>query len=388
MTALKISNRNARRLWLDSTGLASTPTGKLDLAQMIHDLGFVQLDTIQVVSRAQHHILWSRNQNYREGMLDQLLVERGVFEHYTHDASVIPTAFYPYWRRQFRRAKQSVGQFSYLKGLSDSKYHAAIKQRIANEGPLSTKAFDSKIVDRSHLWARPPHKVALDYQWYTGELATSHRVNFTKFYDLAENVIPADLRNQEIDDTAQIDWLCHGALNRLGIASLGEVQKFWEAASAKEVRDWAARTDLRPVQVQGADGSWTDAFATPDIEERLATSPTSRLRILNPFDPAVRDRNRLNRLFGFDYRIEIFVPKTKRHFGYYVYPLLEGSRFVGRIEVKADRAKGALTVLNLWIEPDVKWSPQRAFKLEAELGRMARFVGGLKVIWQAGNPTQ
>ncbi|MFT6224788.1 MAG: hypothetical protein ACJA1F_002645, partial [Paracoccaceae bacterium] len=139
----------------------------------------------------------------------------------------------------------------------------------------------------------------------------------------------------------------------------------------------ASTAPLVEVSLEGADGTWTPALAPLDIEARLASMPeaTSRLRILNPFDPAIRDRVRLKRLFGFDYRVEMFVPAAKRIWGYYVFPLLEGDRFVGRIEVKADRAKGTLSVLNLWVEPDVQWTTARAGKLEAELARMARFVG-------------
>ncbi|MHA1538515.1 MAG: DNA glycosylase AlkZ-like family protein, partial [Alphaproteobacteria bacterium] len=110
-------------------------------------------------------------------------------------------------------------------------------------------------------------------------------------------------------------------------------------------------------------------------------SPTSRLRILNPFDPSIRDRKRLSRLFGYDYRIEIFVPAVKRRWGYYVYPLLEGDRFVGRIEVKAERNAGVLTVLNIWAEAGVKWTAGRAGKIDAELDRLARFVGVNVVNW-------
>ena len=113
-------------------------------------------------------------------------------------------------------------------------------------------------------------------------------------------------------------------------------------------------------------------------------APTLRLRILNPFDPVIRDRNRLSRLFGFDYRIEIFVPAAKRRWGYYVYPLLEGDRFVGRIEVKSDRVRGELSVIALWPEPGVKWTSARQAKLDAELGRLARFVGATDVVWLTG----
>ena len=114
------------------------------------------------------------------------------------------------------------------------------------------------------------------------------------------------------------------------------------------------------MELESADRRWFGAFAPSDIEERIAKTvqPTARLRILNPFDPVIRDRARLSRLFGFDYRIEIFVPAAQRKWGYYVYPLLEGDRFVGRIELKADRKAGELKVIQLWSEPGIKWTDE------------------------------
>lgn len=386
MTALRISNRDARHLWLAAHGLAKTPTGKLDAISLIRELGFVQLDTIQVVARAHHHILWSRNQNYREPALDKLLAkDRMVFEHFTHDASVLPMEFLPMWQRQFRRMKEKVGRSSWYGGSLDAKLMDAIKRRISDEGPLSTHDFDTKIEGPREMWRRPPHKLALDFMWYSGELATCHRNGFTKFYDLAERVFPAGLRAQDMEDRDQIDWLCRAALERIGFGTLGEVRKFWDATDVKEVTDWATRDSnaFIPVDVQAADGSWSKALACQDIETRLKDlpAPTSRLRILNPFDPAIRDRARLKRLFGFDYTVEMFVPAAKRRWGYYVFPLLEGSRFVGRIEAKADRSTGTLNVLNYWPEPDATRSTKRPEKLDAELSRFARIAGLDAVHW-------
>jgi uncharacterized protein YcaQ len=383
---LRISNRDARRLWLDAQGLSAAPTGPLDVRGMVQRLGFVQLDTIQVVSRAHHHILWSRNQNYREPMLNRLLQkERGVFEHFTHDASVIPIETYPLWRRRFRQLEEKVRSWEWHRNILDEDGRNAIKARIRDEGPLSTHAFDTRVEGKREMWRRPPHKVALDYMWYAGDLSTSHRENFTKFYDLTERVIPEHLRNDERSDVEQIDWLCREALARLAFATDGEIQRFWAAASSAEVKGWTGkhRKKLVPVEVETHDGDWIAAAAPADIEERLATAPapTSRLRILNPFDPAIRDRARLMRLFGFDYTIEIFVPAAKRRWGYYVYPLLEGDRFVGRIELKADRNAGTLTFDRLWVEDGVQWTGPREAKLAAELDRMARFIGVGDVIW-------
>lgn len=388
---LQISNRDARRLWLGAQGLAPTPTGKLDLDALIKSLGFVQLDTIQVVSRAHHHILWSRNQNYREPMLNRHMAKhRQVFEHFTHDASVIPMDFYPMWQRQFRRLEEKVRRWEWHRGMLGADGRNAIKDRIRNEGPLCTKAFDTKVKGEKKMWARPPHKLALDYMWYAGELSTSHRENFTKFYDLSERVIPSDLLADAPSDEAQVDWLCNAALERMAFGGEGDVQRFWDAVTNVEAKNWAADNAGRlvPVEIQAADGGCWAALAPEDIEQRLssASAPTTRLRILNPFDPVIRDRARLKRLFGFDYTVEMFVPAAKRQWGYYVYPLLESDRFVGRIEVKADRKAGRLNVLKLWLEPRVKWTGARAAKLESELARLARFVGLEQVIWadQAG----
>lgn len=378
MAPLKIDNRTARALWLSSHGLAQTPTGPLDTLQMITQLGFVQLDTIQVVSRAHHHILWSRNQNYRENMLDPLLrTKRQVFEHFTHDASVLPMDFLPMWQRQFRRKKEQVGRSNWFGKHLDPDLIAEVMRRVADEGPLSTQSFDTKIQGEKTMWKRPPHKMVLDYLWYSGELATSHRDGFTKFYDLAERVFPREL--PVLSDEDQISQLCHTALDRIGFGTATEIRRFWDACDLPEVKAWASKNTatLVEVEVEGADGSWTEAMAVADIEDRIAAlkDPTTRLRILNPFDPAIRDRARLLRLFGFDYTVEMFVPAAKRKWGHYVYPLLEGNRFVGRIEAKGDRAKGTLTMSKLWTETTRLHTNKRLDKLDAELARLAKLAG-------------
>lgn len=382
MPPLKIDNRTARGLWLTSHGLAQAPTGALDTLGLIRDLGFVQLDTIQVVSRAHHHILWSRNQNYREPMLDPLLRDkRQVFEHFTHDASVLPMEFLPMWQRQFQRKKEQVGRSSWFGKHLNPDLIQEVLRRITDEGPLSTQAFDTKVNGTKAMWQRPPHKMVLDYLWYSGELATSHRDGFTKFYDLAERVFPQD--RPVLSDAEQVAQLCQTALERLGFGTLTEIRKFWDAVDTSEAKAWAETAQPIEAEVQGADGSWTKALACPDIEARIAAlkEPTSRLRILNPFDPAIRDRVRLSRLFGFDYTVEMFVPAAKRQWGYYVYPLLEGSRFVGRIEAKGDRKTGCLTLTNYWPETERLRSPKRQAKLEAELARLAKLAGLEQVIW-------
>ena len=388
MTPLVIPNRDARRLWLWTNGLSDTPNGPLNVMDMIRRLGFVQIDTIRNVTRAHHHILWSRNQNYREKMLWPLLGrDRLIFEHFTHDASLIPMEFLPNWQRQFRRlGDKAAASGWYNSGLARDEIRA-IRDRIKAEGALSTRAFDTKAASRE-MWARPPHKKALDQMWYAGDLATCFRENFVKFYNLSERVFPAHLRDAPADRD-QVNWLCSAAIDRLSFGTTGQVQRFWDAMSSPETKGWITNNrSLVPVAIECAGKDRIAAWATPDIETRLARAPapTSRLRILNPFDPAVRDRNRLERLFGFDYRNEMFVPQTRRRWGYYVYPLLEGDRFVGRIEVKADRAKGWMRIVGFWPEAQVKWGAGRFEKLDAELMRFARLAGIKDVTWHVDRP--
>ncbi|MEZ5759488.1 MAG: crosslink repair DNA glycosylase YcaQ family protein [Emcibacteraceae bacterium] len=385
---IKINNKEIRHLWLNTTGLANPPVGPVILPKIIKELGFVQIDTIQNVTRAHHHILWSRNQNYRERMLDHLLKnKKTVFEHFTHDASIIPMEYYPMWTRQFVRLKKWLDSSERYQSILAHAEPDEIISRIRKEGPLSTHAFDSQIQGNKKMWSRPPHKIALDYLWYCGVLATSHREQFKKFYDLSERVIPHKIRNQKHSDREQIDWLCNAALDRLSFGTIMDIQKFWDATTLDEVKKWHSRNPLIPIKWQTSDGAWIDSFGHPDIENRLAEmiKPSSRLRIINPFDPAIRDRVRLKNLFGFDYKIEIFVPATKREWGYYVYPLLEGDRFVGRIELKADRKIGSLNVINFWPEPGVIWGTGRKEKLEKELNRLAKLINADKVAWSVRN---
>ncbi len=386
---LKISNKDARTIWLNRQGLAVQPTGTASpdaLLDIIRQIGFVQLDTIRIVARAHHHILWSRNQNYREHMLGELLTQkRAVFEHFTHDASVLPMEFYPVWRRQFRRLEAKLKKGNWGKALPPIKERAKIRKRIELEGALCTRDFTGKADKTKHPWMRPPHKFGLDYLWYAGDLTTCHRTNFIKYYDLAERIIPPHLFNDRRDDAEQIDWLCREALSRLGFGNERDIQRFWDAVDLAEVKNWTAATakQLIPAEVTTADGGCISVLLPANFEEMMADarSPTSRLRIVNPFDPVVRDRERLQRLFGFDYRIEIFVPAANRQYGYYIYPILEGDRFIGRIEVRGDRKKSTLTVENLWLEPRVTFGKDRRRKLDGELERLSRFIRVATIIW-------
>ena len=192
-------------------------------------------------------------------------------------------------------------------------------------------------------------------------------------------MIPTDYLNALPSEAETIDWACRSALQRLGFATPGELAAFWDLVTPDEARAWCA-TELAgggiiEANVEQADGKWRKAFIRPDTLDSDVCEPTGRMRILSPFDPALRDRKRAERLFGFSYRIEIFVPEPKRQYGYYVFPVMEGDRLTARIDVKAERDRDCLHVRALWPECGVRFGSGRVLKLEKALERTARLAG-------------
>ncbi len=211
------------------------------------------------------------------------------------------------------------------------------------------------------------------------------RDGFQKVYDLTERVLPIPLCTHLPDPSETIHWACSAAIDRLGFATSGEIAAFLATASPEEAKVWSAAQlatgALIEVDVEGADGTPRRHFARPDILEQAAAAPEppARLRILSPFDPALRDRKRTERLFGFHYRIEVFTPEAQRKYGYYTFPVLEGPRLIGRIDARADRASETLAVRGFWPEASVTLGKGRIAAMESELNRLARFAGCTRV---------
>ena len=385
-----IANRDARRLFMHTHGLSRPTRGKFsrdDLLGLIHQLGFVQLDSINTVERAHHMILYSRANKYkREDLAHLLEQERTLFEHWTHDASLIPTAFYPYWRHRFDHAKKAANypRWQNRLGPNGKKIIRTVRERIKSEGPLMSRDFEDK--GQGAWWGWGPSKTALEYLWRTGELAITGRQGFQKIYDLRDRVIPEDARtHSKLSKAALIDWKCREALERLGFATPGDLARFWATVSPKDAAAWAAKQkDLIQVTVDTANKSKPRSMlAFADIEDRLAAAKAAPKapRFLSPFDPLIRDRTRTENLFGFDYRIEIFVPEKKRQYGYYVLPILEGDRFTGRADIKVHRKEDRLEVKGLWLEKGVALTPKRQDGLSKALTGLAKFTGVTEVDW-------
>ena len=390
-----VTAKAARLLLMDAQGLledSSRPATPAVLQELIERMGFIQLDSINVVERAQHLTLASRLDNYRHGHFSQLLEqERSLFEHWTHDASAIPTRWFAHWKPRFASERERILNKPWWMERMGAKPDTIIKhvrERIISEGPLRSKDFEHKQQGTSSAWwGWKPQKAALEFLWSTGELMVTRREKFQKVYDLTERVLPELNETPLPTEREHVDWVCRTALERLVIATPKEIAKFWNAIGIAQAKAWCGEAVqsglITPVLVESLDGSKSrPAFAIPDWERRLRKlpEPPARIRLLSPFDPVLRDRARALRLFDFDYRFEAFVPEPKRQYGYYVLPILEGDRLVGRLNPKFERREGLLNIFQVYWELGIRLTRQRQRELGQAVERLAKFIGARDIV--------
>jgi uncharacterized protein YcaQ len=387
--AARLLLMNAQGLLAD-TGRSATPA---TLQRIIEQMGFVQLDSINVVERAQHLTLASRLDAYRPDHLSRLLEkERSLFEHWTHDASAIPTKWFAQWKPRFAGARELIWRKAWWRermGEDPDKIIAQVRERIAREGPLRSLDFEhTQQGGSSAWWGWKPQKAALEYLWSTGELLVTRREKFQKVYDLTERVLPEHSREPQPTEREHVEWACHTALERLVVATPKEIAEFWHAIGIAKAKAWCEEASragrIIPVTLESSDGAKERmSFAMCDWESRLSAlpAPPAKTRLLSPFDPVLRDRARALRLFNFDYRFEAFVPAPQRQYGYYVLPILEGDRLVGRLDPKFNRSDGLLNIRKIYWEPGVRVTLSRRRGLDGAVGQLARLIGAQAVIW-------
>ncbi|MFD0980616.1 winged helix-turn-helix domain-containing protein [Tropicimonas aquimaris] len=394
MTRALLDNQRARRLFLDRHLLLRPGSGAGradDLDAVLHGLGFVQVDSVNTLARAHDLILWSRRGRYRPEALERLVSHRRTaFEHWTHDAAVIPMPFYPMWRLKFARDEARMrARWPAARRDGWEAEIDTVLRHIADNGPACSNDLggDEK-KGSSGWWDWHPSKTALEFLWRSGQLAICHRRGFRKFYDMTERVIPAVHLTRQHDDDEIIDWAMSEALLRLGFGTSGELAAFFDIVTRDEARAWCARARsagrIIEADVEMADGSRRRSFTTEEVLDSIPAlpEPSSRVRLLSPFDPALRDRARAERLFGFHFRIEIFVPEVRRKYGYYVFPVLQGDRVIGRLDAR--RSGNCLVVSAFWPESGVRMGKGRISGLIAELERITTLAGVEGVEFSSG----
>ena len=391
----ELTNSDARRLFLFLHGLSGSlkdKDNKEALPGIIKRIGFVQIDSIKTVERAHHHILFSRCNSYDYAWLDYHLEEkRSLFENWTHDASIIPLEFFPYWGHRFSRTRDKLVGSRWWKnrmGNDPDEICRRVLNHIEQKGAAKSRdlrwnrddEFPDKSKKSSSWWGWNPSKAALVFLWRTGKLAVAKREGFQKVYDLTERVIPDMYRNLKYSEQEYIDWNCTTAIENIGFGSHSEIANYWEGVTPQEAKTWCEKFPnnyIMKIEIEMKDGEKVLSWAHPDIFAwlQMVPDPPNIVRFLSPFDPLIRDRKRTQRLFGFDFKIEIYVPQSKRVYGYYVYPMLERDRFIGRIEMKSDKKSHSLIVCGFWLESGVKLTKMRQKMIESELNRWRTLLG-------------
>ncbi|GAA4090225.1 winged helix-turn-helix domain-containing protein [Zhongshania borealis] len=343
--------KRIRRMALDAQGLLQAQPYGRGLAgarAAIRHLGYVQIDTISVVERAHHHVLHSRVPNFTPVMNNQMLLDRDIFEYWTHAAAFIPINDFRF-SLPYKHAIKS-GQTHWFK-TPDKKLMKELLVRIASDGPLRSRDLEAITTKRAGWWDWKPAKKALEQLYMQGDLMVRNREGFQKTYDLTERVLPAQV-NTAMPSTEEFaahmldqQLRCHGLASLKGLSYLRR-DKTLRAAIKTLVDERVAQGSLEQLQLSSGEVFIAEAGAL----ERPLPRLSKRLLILSPFDNCVIQRERLKVLFEYDYQIECYVPEAKRKYGYFSLPLLYRDQFIGRMDCKAHRKERHLEIKSLHFE--------------------------------------
>lgn len=360
----------ARKLLLDHQRLHSrSHFGKGIKATLnaIEHLGYVQLDTLSVVQRAHLHTLWNRVDGFKPDHIDKLQREGKIFEHWAHALALLPIRDYRFSLPMMRRIASGERHW-YPKNKKVSKY---VLDRIRSEGALAAKDFNDKPSSKE-MWVRAPSKNALEQLFIEGELMIPYRNNFHKVYDLTERVLPDSVDTSEPTEEELCRHLISSFIRAHGFGQLKEIsylRKGIGPAMRKTAQEMVEEGILCKVTVNGG-----NYLSSKEVLERSEKQfPRSSFRILSPFDNAIIQRKRINKLFGFDYQIECYVKKDKRKFGYFCLPLLHKNRLVGRLDAKAERKSGTLQLLHLQLDDGIAKADAVLRSMSSELKRFMAF---------------
>ncbi len=339
-----------RCLALSTQGLASRQpfgAGLPGTRSAIEHLGYVQIDTLSVVERAHHHVLWNRVPGYDPSHLNQLIREQHIFEYWYHAAAYLPMRDYRYALPHMTSIRN--GENRYYTHV-DKHLMNEILARVSAEGALRLRDLDKGNKDPGSWWSMEPGKRALEKLFMQGDLMVCERNGMEKVYDLAERCLPADIDLSVPTLKEYADYLFDTTLRAHGIFTW---KQLLHLKTGKPMRD-----AMRDVLDERIDAGVVRALDNADAPvayvdiKALKHVPTidDALKVLSPFDNLVIHRDRLSTLFKFDYRIECYVSAPKRIFGYFCLPILYGDKFVGRIDCKAHRADRRFEVLSLHLE--------------------------------------
>ena len=366
----------ARRIWLRAQRLdAATPFGDGPEATRlaVEHLGYVQIDTINVIERCHHHILYARIPGYQRAHLRQAQsIDKTVFEYWTHALSYVPTRDIRFFLGAMRSERHS--QRSWF-GTVTPRDLRKVLTLIRKGGPLTIRDIDDDVlVEKNHAWAsRKPSKRALQVAFYKGVVTVSERAGMLKTYELMDRHFGWDARPKPASERQTVDYLLERALRAQGIVSLDSICHLDAArkrAIRRSIEAGVRRKELVPITLDGA--GKVEHWARPEALDTNPAPAEEAVHILSPFDPLVIQRKRLHLFFDYEHRFEAYLPKEKRLFGYLALPVLIGDAVVAAIDLKADRAQRKLRMQKwTWVGRGSARSHKR--RIEEELHRFERF---------------
>jgi uncharacterized protein YcaQ len=375
-----VSAPEARRIALRAQGFCGPPPGGANgtraIMSVFERIGLVQIDSVNVIVRSHYFPLFSRLGSYDVKLLERLVWERRgrrLFEYWGHEASLIPLALHPLFRWRMARAARGEGTWGRIASIAREKpqFVAAILREVEQRGSLASGDIAQHRSTGGGWWGWSEVKIALEYLFWSGALTTAKRRNFERLYDLPERVFPsAVLAAPTPDEPAAKRELLRIAARALGIATRADLRDYFrlEVDANERIDELVEAGDLLAVAVDG----WKQpAFVTPATV--IPRSIDARA-LLSPFDSLVWERSRDRRLFGFDYRIEIYTPAAKRVHGYYVLPFLHGDRLAARVDAKARRDTGVLEIIAIHYE-DGKPALELRDALATSLDELAAWLG-------------
>ena len=376
---IPLSAEEARRISLNAQGFKDKRTANKasasELNSVMDAMKVVQLDAVPIVVRTQYLPFFSRLGNYDMSLYEEIAYKEDQwFELWAHEASIAPVKNEPFFRFIKERAKRGdTWKGLYKVAKEEPEYVKTVLKEVEQRGPLEAKHLNNpRYINQSGWGSRSVGQLALNWLYRIGEVGIRRGKNFEKKYDLISNIVPSEvLSRPSPTEEESLKELYLWAASAMGVASARDMQDYFRTRSPKTPTLLAELVEeglLRKVAVEG----WgLESFAPSDFGTEEKISPTC---VLSPFDPITWNRERLRRIFNFDYKLEIYKPKSKREFGYYVMPFMHNGQIVARVDLANRRQTGVLEILGAFCEPS--FDREAISKpLWEEISLLATFVG-------------
>jgi uncharacterized protein YcaQ len=377
---ISLSKQDAKRIAIRAQGLAGERPNKQiglnDVKASVRAMGLLQIDSVIVCVRSHYMPLFSRLGAYDQDLLDRLVYkEKALFETWAHAACFVPVEDHYLFRQRMNASEPRLHVAEILEKRPG--YMESVIEQIRERGLLTASELDEAGKRSGPWWGYTTGKIAAEWLFKTGALSIADRRQFARYYDLTERVIPSEhLSNATLSTQDAHREMMRLAVTAHGVGTVADFADYYHLKKAQAkvgLEELAESGDIQVVSVE----DWDEpAYAPLELE---SVEPTEARALLTPFDPLVWNRDRIERIFNFFYRIEIYVPEPKRQYGYYVYPFVLGEDLVARVDLKADRQKGVLRVKSAFAE-DGHDREYVAANLADELKLMADWLGLKRVV--------